>query len=203
MRKDPPYRWGKVQPDRLNGRVFSSKKNKFGIGRHALSPHEGDMSCLSYYLEHWPACSNPWVNLLPQMSTSSIATGTKIHQKKRKNSFCLLNWRRKFLPVLGHILVLHPRLGRFSQKSKKNQRHFLRVIWGQKVLKNHKLFKWVTRIFHSQFFIFCSRLALYHCAKIHSLSSSNKLSTEVGVLLELRGKATCHGHRVDAQESPL
>jgi len=54
--------------------------------------------------------------------------------------------------------------------------------------------------------VFLYFVAVWHSTtapKIHSLSSSNKLSTEVGVLLELRGKATCHGHRVDAQESPL
>jgi len=44
-------------------------------------------------------------------------------------------WQPKLLPVFGHILVLHLRLGRFSQKSKKNSQGHILEIFGVKVEK--------------------------------------------------------------------
>ena len=81
-----------------------------------------------------------------------LATGTKKPQKNLEIRFPT-KWRWKLLPVpvFGHIHVLHPRLGWFSQKSQKFSGALFRDIWGQS-WKIQKHFKWVTRISHSRFF---------------------------------------------------
>ena len=55
-------------------------------------------------------------------------------------------------------------------------------IFGVKVEKFTNYLNELQEFTIQKFLIFSSRCALYHCAKIHSLSFSNKLSTEVGVL---------------------
>ena len=80
-----------------------------------------------------------WTYRPKYRSPRPIATGTKRPEKNPKNRFPT-KWRRKLLlvPVFGHILVLHPRLGRFSQKSQKFFRGtFLRYL-GSK-LKTSKI----------------------------------------------------------------
>ena len=72
----------------------------------------------------------------------------------------------------SHILDLHPRIGSFSQKSPKN---FLGIFEKFKNVESFKNFPLPI------FGYFAAVVALYHCAIIHSLSSSNKLSTGVGV----------------------
>jgi len=45
--------------------------------------------------------------------------GTKNHQKTLRICDFSPKWRQKQVLVFGHILVLHPQHGRFSQKSPK------------------------------------------------------------------------------------
>ena len=132
---------------------------------------------LSYDLVLWPACSTPWVNLLAQISTSYA-------REKPRKSFFLQNGTENYFRFQFSTIFLFSTLDLVI--SDKNLKNFSGAlfwdIWGQS-WKLQKLFKWVTRI--SQLAIFWYSLAvaaLYHCAKIHSLSFSNKLSTEVAVL---------------------
>ena len=68
--------------------------------------------------------------------STPIATGTKIPRKPQKFVFPT-KWRRKLLPVavFGHIRVLHPRLGWFSQESQKFFRGTFSRYLGSKVEK--------------------------------------------------------------------
>ena len=102
-----------------------------------FSPHV-QLHKVTYGPKYWPP--------------TPLATGTKNPQKNREICFPT-KWRRKLLPVpvFGHIRVLHPRLGWFSQKSQKFFRGTFWDIWGQS-WKIQKHFKWVTRTSHLQFF---------------------------------------------------
>ena len=64
--------------------------------------------------------------------------GTKNPRKTHKFIFSP-KWWQKLLPVavFGHIVVLHCRLGHFSQVSKNFHRHFLRYF--ESKLKNSKI----------------------------------------------------------------
>ena len=77
------------------------------------------------------------------------------------------------------------RLGRFSQQlQKKFQGHFFE-IFGVKVEK-FKEFFWSYKNFPlAIFWYFVAVVPIYHCAKIHSLSLSNKLSREMRVFFDL------------------
>jgi len=69
-----------------------------------------------------------------------FAEPEKSASQNLKIRFFSPNKRRKLLPVpvFGHSFVLHLRLGRFSQKSKKNvQGHFFRYLMSK--LKNSKI----------------------------------------------------------------
>ena len=109
----PPFSRPKCSPIGSTSDFFRAK-TEFQIGRHTLSLPGGRY--VTYELQ---PCT-----LARMFSTTSELTGPNIDSKCPENNLeirFLPKWRPKLLPVpvFGHILVLHARLGRFSQKSQK------------------------------------------------------------------------------------
>jgi len=75
-----------------------------------------------------------------------ISTGTASPEKNLEIRFFAKMAAKNTVPVFGHILVLHPRLGRISQKSRKMFRGTFWDIWGQSWILQ-KLFKRVTKLY--------------------------------------------------------
>jgi len=67
-------------------------------------------------------------------------------------------------------------------KTRKNFSGHFFEIFGVKVEKFKNILNELQEFPTCNFLIFCGRCTRYHCAKIHSLSSRNKLSKEMRVV---------------------
>jgi len=140
------------------------------------------MSCLSYDIELWPECSAPKVNLLAQISTSwAHSNGHKKSREKPRNSFFCQNGGQNYFWFWFSAIFMFSTINWFVLAKSQNIFGALFEIFGVKVEKFKNYLNKLQELPIQNFLIFSSRCALYHCVKIHLLSFSNKLSTEVGV----------------------